>query len=249
MRYGALVLFAALVIVAGTVYVFAQDRPPDGADRPGGFGPRPPEGEPGQLPERPFRPVQMPGMGGPAVMELSGSTLFLVSGTRIYKIDTNAMKVQCERDLAQASDSDESAVDAVMKKFDIDGDGKISKREFTGPERLFREMDTDSDGFVTKEEIPNDMLDRARKQARRNVGGPAAIKVGTTSLYVFLGGTLFKLKVSDLSEEGVLEVEEQAPPTLRPNRDLERQRRGDTQPGEGGEDRQKKKKEDDDFGF
>lgn len=41
---------------------------------------------------------------------------------------------------------------ARMLRRDTDGDGKISKEEFPGPERLFARLDADGDGFVTEEE-------------------------------------------------------------------------------------------------
>jgi len=39
-----------------------------------------------------------------------------------------------------------------ISSWDTDGDGKVSKEEFTGPDRFFERLDTDGDGFVTEEE-------------------------------------------------------------------------------------------------
>jgi Ca2+-binding EF-hand superfamily protein len=39
-----------------------------------------------------------------------------------------------------------------LKAMDKDGDGKVSKAEFTGPEALFGRIDADKDGFLTQEE-------------------------------------------------------------------------------------------------
>lgn len=245
MRHGLLLLVAAFVLIAGMVYVFAQDRPPEGPERP--FGPRPGQDrERGERPQRLMRPPMMP--GGAAAMELSGNMLFLVSGTKVYKINTSEMKLEAQRDLSEAGGSDDSAADMVIKKLDKDGDGLISKDEWPGPPQMFDKMDSNGDGFIAKEEIPEELLDRARKLGRKlPTGGPAAIKVATTSLYVYLGGTLYKLKISDLEIEGSLDIDKDQGRT--PGMDRKRDRKRDK--GDRG-DRPKKKKKgdnDDDFGF
>lgn len=245
MRYGILMVLAVFVVVTGMVYVFAQDRPPEGnSPRPGGrFGPRP-----GMGPEdgdRPMRPSFMPGPGAAAVMELSGNALFLVSGTTVYKINTSEMKLVATRDLTEAGQSKKSAAGMFIKKFDTDRDGKISENEFTGPPYRFEKMDSNADGFVTKDEIPPELLARARRVMRKPMlAGPVAIKVGTTSLFVYLGGILYKLKVSDLVLQGSLELDEKE---FIPGKDRKRSRR------KKGEDerpwKKRKKKDNDDFGF
>lgn len=50
-----------------------------------------------------------------------------------------------------------------FKQMDKDGDGKVSKSEFTGPEALFDRLDTDKDGSISKDELP--------KPAGGNAGG------------------------------------------------------------------------------
>lgn len=254
MRYGFIAVLCAFVLVTGMVYVFAQDRPPrpEGGEGPGGFGPRP-GGERGDRPQRPDRAMrpQMPGMGAPAAMELSGSTLFLVSGTKVFKVNTTEMKLEAQRDLAEADTG--STPEDVIKKLDKDGDGKVSREEWTGPPQAFDKIDADSDGAITKEEIPAELIQRAKRLLRTQVrGGPAAIKVATTSLYVYLGGKLYKLKVSDLAIEGSLEIET---PGQRDKAGAERRRakkrdRGERgEPGTDPEKPKKKKGDDDDFGF
>jgi hypothetical protein len=245
MRYGFLVLLACFVLVAGMVYAFAQDRPPERPERPMGPGGR----ERGERGERPMRPQMMPGMmgGAPVAMELSGNMLFLVSGTKVFKINTTSMKKEAEKDLAEAGKDNESAADMVIKKFDTDGDGKISQDEWRGPAQMFDKLDSDSDGYITKEELPEEILARAKKLARKMpMGGPAAIKVATTSLYVYLGGTLYKLKVSDLEIEGNLKIEDPG----MPGTDRKRARKRDkTDRSDEDRPKRRKKKDDDDFGF
>ena len=42
----------------------------------------------------------------------------------------------------------------ILKKFDLDGDKKISQKEFMAMHaKKFEKMDTDGDGFLTKEEM------------------------------------------------------------------------------------------------
>lgn len=41
-----------------------------------------------------------------------------------------------------------------FKQMDKDGDGKVSKSEFTGPEALFDRLDADKDGSISKDELP-----------------------------------------------------------------------------------------------
>jgi hypothetical protein len=254
MRYGFVTLLCAFVVVTGMVYVFAQDRPPgpEGGEGPGGFGPRPgaDRGDRQQRPDRAMR-QQMPGMGAPAAMELAGNTLFLVSGTKVFKVNTTEMKLEAERDLAEADAG--STPEEVLKKLDANGDGKVSREEWTGPPQAFDRIDSNSDGAITKEEIPAELVDRARRLLRSPVrGGPAAIKVATTSLYVYLGGKLYKLKVSDLAIEGSLEIETPGQRDRAAGNERRRAKRRDAPEGndQGNQpERPRKKKDDDDFGF
>jgi HlyD family secretion protein len=41
-----------------------------------------------------------------------------------------------------------------ISRFDKDGDGKISKSEFTGPEGMFSQFDKNGDGYISKDEAP-----------------------------------------------------------------------------------------------
>ncbi|NJN14639.1 MAG: hypothetical protein HC813_03205 [Planctomycetes bacterium] len=54
-----------------------------------------------------------------------------------------------------------------MRGMDADGDGKVSRAEFRGPEQLFARLDGDRDGFVTEQEA------KARQGGRGGAGpGP-----------------------------------------------------------------------------
>lgn len=53
-----------------------------------------------------------------------------------------------------------------MERFDADGDGKISRQEFPGPDDRFDEIDGNGDGFISQEE----MSQRRRERERRSQG-------------------------------------------------------------------------------
>lgn len=60
-----------------------------------------------------------------------------------------------------------------LKKDDINGDGKVTKSEFTGPERMFKQLDADGDGIV----IIKDVTKGKAPSSSRPVGkGRARVK-------------------------------------------------------------------------
>ena len=108
-------------------------------------------------------------------------------------------------------------------------------------------------GFISKEELPEELIARARRleaERRPVMGGPAAIKISAENLYIYLGGTLYKLKVSDLDVEGALEIEQPgAAAQDAERRRLKRERRERGEQGGEAPEKQRKKKDEDDFGF
>jgi hypothetical protein len=44
---------------------------------------------------------------------------------------------------------------AFIRRLDRNNDGKVSRSEFDGPDRHFRQLDEDGDGFLTSEEAPS----------------------------------------------------------------------------------------------
>ncbi|RMG49952.1 MAG: hypothetical protein D6723_13080 [Acidobacteria bacterium] len=59
-----------------------------------------------------------------------------------------------------------------IERFDRDGDGKLSRREFPGPPRLFDRLDVDGDGFISKAEV-----ERFRHRAARSSFGERLLRV------------------------------------------------------------------------
>lgn len=62
------------------------------------------------------------------------------------------------------SGGDRPSPDAIIKRMDKDGDGKLSAKEFPVPQQRFQALDTDGDGFVTADEF-------ARAMERGQSGG------------------------------------------------------------------------------
>ncbi len=60
-----------------------------------------------------------------------------------------------------------SMTDRFVKRLDKNGDGKISKREFDGPDRHFDHMDKNSDGYLQGSEIPTGPPDRRPPSGQR----------------------------------------------------------------------------------
>jgi hypothetical protein len=51
-----------------------------------------------------------------------------------------------------------------VNEFDRNGDGRVSKEEFPGPDRVFRNLDRNNDGYLDASEAPPPKHQRPRKQ-------------------------------------------------------------------------------------
>ena len=67
-----------------------------------------------------------------------------------------------------AEESPGNAARGMIEHDDRDGDGKVSKDEFPGPDEHFIEIDLDGDGFISREEAQK--APRPREQSGRVPG-------------------------------------------------------------------------------
>jgi len=65
-----------------------------------------------------------------------------------------------------------------IKQYDADGDGKITKQEFQGPERFWDRLDANGDGELTREEVGK-MRRRGRGENQRG-GGNGLMRAADT---------------------------------------------------------------------
>jgi Ca2+-binding EF-hand superfamily protein len=75
--------------------------------------------------------------------------------------------------------------DQRLRAMDKNGDGKVSKDEFTGPAGLFDRLDANSDGFVTPEEMrqfrPEPGKAKAKAKAKIQAKAKAARRPATNN--------------------------------------------------------------------
>lgn len=56
------------------------------------------------------------------------------------------------------------AGEEFIYQFDRNNDGRVSRSEFNGPERLFNRLDRNDDGFIDVDEVPEDRPSRKKKR-------------------------------------------------------------------------------------
>ncbi len=66
---------------------------------------------------------------------------------------------------------DRPSFDMILQRHDANDDGKISEKEFRGPEQFFRRMDSDGNGTIDKKEFEGFRRGMRRKTDRRNARG------------------------------------------------------------------------------
>jgi hypothetical protein len=57
-------------------------------------------------------------------------------------------------------------IDLMYEREDKDGDGKLSREEYSGTTYNFKRLDADEDGFITKKEIIDDMTITYRERGQ-----------------------------------------------------------------------------------
>ena len=133
-------------------------------------------------------------------MEIDGDFAYVLIGATLYKVNLKTMETVASCNLHEQKEREEIVTPADMiKRFDKDGDGKISKEEWIGPAPLFERLDRNGDGAVTQDEIPQKLIDIMRQRlAPKTPPLPAVIRFSKDSVIVLLGNTLYKIRKSDL---------------------------------------------------
>jgi len=177
-------------------------------------------------------------------MEIDGNFAYVLVGDALYKVNLQTMETVASCSLSKQEERGEFATPADMiKRFDKDGDGRISKEEWIGPAPLFERLDRNGDGAVTQDEIPQKLIDIMRQRlAPKTPPLPAIIRFSKDCVIVLVGNTLYKIRKSDLLLIGQTK--------LKPKK---RTKKSKPAPEKEPQPKEKKsappKKENDDFGF
>jgi len=177
-------------------------------------------------------------------MEIDGNFAYVLVGNTLYKVNLQTMETVASCNLSEQRGREETVTPADMiRRFDKDGDGKISKEEWIGPAPLFDRLDRNGDGAVTQDEIPQKLIDIMRQRlAPKTPPFPAIIRFSKDSVIVLLGSTLYKIRKSDLLLVGETR--------LKPKKHTEKNKPApEKEPQPKEEKSAPPKKEKDDFGF
>lgn len=158
---------------------------------------------------------------GPDAMEIAGDSVFIVRGIMVYKVGAMDMKLKTKMELPDMMTLEETRIDALMKECDKNNDQKITREECGAPSMFFEHMDADGNGFVTRKELMNSngmglgfgkmrgmMMDDDFPMGPMfgHMGRRPTVKAMEDSLFICVGGVLYKLKQSDLSVENTFSI-------------------------------------------
>jgi len=74
--------------------------------------------------------------------------------------------------ITAASAQEDRPASNPIARFDTDGDGKISRKEFPGPDEAFAGLDTNRDGVISAEEAAQGAPRQGRSDTGKGHGGP-----------------------------------------------------------------------------
>jgi len=178
------------------------------------------------------RPKKNPS-GIPPVIELGEKSIYIYLDGIVKRLDKNTLKELAEIDIEKLEEGDnpKDAFDTL----DANGDGTLTPDEFPPLNFMLDRIDQNHDGVVTKDEVPQEILDRfSGANMKRMLGGQASIKIdkGDASVFVYTGGTLYRLNGDTLKLEAKAVIQEA--PANPMNMFMRPMGKGDAQGGMGG---------------
>lgn len=183
-------------------------------------------------------------------MEIDGNFAYVLVGTRLYKVNLQTMETTATCELAEEEEKESAkpkTAQDVIKKFDRDGDGRISREEWRGPGELFDRLDRNGDGAITPNEIPQKLVEIFKRRFSKPKLPPlnACIRFTKDFLIVLLGNSLYKIRKEDLLIVGQTKLKPEKRRTKKPD---EQEQPTDKQKPKKATPAPKKEK-DDDFRF